>query len=79
MACRKNLDVAQAKNNKFPQQEKLWELIYRRGTLLDAARAVGRDPVSMSKVLDGVYDLKWSFVKALCEYLEIDNPLEVIL
>ncbi len=79
MACRKNLDVAQAKNNKFPQQEKLWELIYRRGTLQDAARAVGRDPEAMSKVLDGVYDMKWSFVKALCAYLEIDNPLEVIL
>lgn len=79
MACRKNLDVAQAKNNRFPQQEKLWELIYRRGTLQDAARAVGRDPEAMSKVLDGVYDMKWSFVKALCAYLEIDNPLEVIL
>lgn len=79
MACRKNLDVAQAKNNKFPQQEKLWELIYRRGTLQDAARALGRDPEAMSKVLDGVYDMKWSFVKALCAYLEIDNPLEVIL
>lgn len=79
MACRKNLDVAQAKNNRFPQQEKLWELIYRRGTLQDAARAVGRDPEAMSKVLDGAYDMKWSFVKALCKYLEIDNPLEVIL
>ena len=79
MACRKNIEHAKQKKNKFPVQEKLWNLLYRKGTLKDAADALGKNPIWLSQVLDGMYDMKWSFVKELCDYLGVDNPMEVIL
>ena len=67
------------KNNPFPVQVKLWGRIYEKGDLRSAAKAIGKDEEWLSKVLDGLYDLKWTTVKALCAYLGIDNPLEVLL
>lgn len=79
MAYQKNIARAMGKNNPFPVQVKLWELIYAKGCLRSAAKAIGKDEEWLSKVLDGMYDLKWTTVKALCAYLRIDNPLEVLL
>ena len=79
MANRKNVARALEKNNPFPVQVKLWDRIYEKGCLCGAAKAIEKNPEWLSKALDGLYDLKWSTVKVLCAYLEIDNPLEVIL
>ena len=79
MAYQKNIARALGKNNPFPVQVKLWDKIYEKGDLRSAAKAIGKNDEWLSKALDGLYDLKWSTVKVLCAYLEIDNPLEVIL
>lgn len=79
MANRKNVARALEKNNPFPVQVKLWDRIYEKGDLRSAAKAIGRNDEWLSKALDGLYDLKWTTVKALCAYLGIENPLEVIL
>ena len=79
MANKKNVARALEKNNPFPVQVKLWDRIYENGDLRSAAKAIGKNPEWLSKALDGMYDMKWSTVKALCGYLCIDNPLEVIL
>lgn len=79
MAYQKNLAHAMQKKNPFPVQKELWERIYQKGNLNRAAKAIGRDPEWLSKVLDGEADLKWTTIKALCEYCGIDNPLEVLV
>ena len=79
MAYQKNIARALGKNNPFPVQVKLWDRIYEKGDLRTAAREIGKDEEWLSKVLDGLYDLKWTTVKALCAYLGIENPLEVLL
>ena len=79
MANRKNVARALEKNNPFPVQVKLWNRIYEKGDLRRAAKAIGRDPEWLSKVRDGEADLKWTTIKALCEYCGIDNPLEVLV
>lgn len=79
MANRKNVARALEKNNPFPVQVKLWNRIYEKGDLRRAAKAIGRDPEWLSKVLDGEADLKWTTIKALCEYCGIENPLEVLV
>ena len=79
MANRKNVARAMEKGNPFPVQVELWDRIYKKGDLRSAAKAIGKNDEWLSKALDGLYDLKWSTVKVLCAYLEIDNPLEVIL
>lgn len=79
MAYQKNIARALEKNNPFPVQVKLWKRIYEKGDLRSAAKAIGKDEEWLSKVLDGLYDLKWTTVKALCAYLGIENPLEVLL
>ena len=78
MAYQKNLARAFAKKNPFPVQKELWNRIYDKGDLRRAAKAIGRDPEWLSKVLDGEADLKWTTIKALCEYCGIENPLEVL-
>ena len=79
MANRKNVARALEKNNPFPVQVKLWDRIYEKGDLRSAAKAIGKNDEWLSKALDGLYDLKWTTVKALCAYLGIENPLEVLL
>ena len=79
VAYQKNLVRAMEKQNPFPVQRLIWDKIYEKGNLKEAARAIGKNPELLSNALDGKYDLKWSTVKALCRYLEIDNPLEVML
>lgn len=79
MAYQKNLVRALEKGNKFPVQVKLWDKIYEKGDLRRAAKAIGRDPEWLSKVLDGEADLKSTTIKALCAYCGIDNPLEVLI
>ena len=79
MAYQKNIARALEKNNPFPVQVKLWDRIYEKGDLRRAANAIGRDPEWLSKVLDGEADLKWTTIKALCEYCGIENPLEVLV
>lgn len=79
MAYQKNLDRAMKKKNRFPVQVELWNKIYERGDLNEAANAIGKNAEWLSQVLDGRYDLKWSLVKTLCDYLGIDNPRDVIV
>lgn len=79
MAYQKNIARALEKNNPFPVQVELWNRIYEKGDLRQAAIAIGRDPEWLSKVLDGEADLKWTTIKALCEYCGIENPLEVLV
>ena len=79
MANQKNMIRAQKRRGQFPVQQKLWDRIYEKSNITETAKALGKRPEWLSLALDGKYDLKWSTVKALCGYLEIDNPLEVIL
>lgn len=79
MAYQKNPTTSENRNNVFPVQRRLWDRIYEKSNLTETAKALGKPPEWLSRVLDGQYDLKWSTVKALCEYLEIENPMEVLL
>ena len=64
---------------KQPVQVLLIERILEVGTLKEAADAIGKRPEYLSRVLDGSCELKWETVLALCGYLGISNPREVIV